>query len=60
MRLKGFKIGNTVYYCTPTQIEEAGSIEKAAQKMAGIEPKPEKVKKEPEGIKPEEKIKQGV
>jgi hypothetical protein len=52
MKLTGFKIGEVVYYCTPVQISEAGSVEKAAQKMAGIKPEP--IKK-PEGEKPIEK-----
>jgi len=52
MELRLFKIGEVNYFCNELQIKEAGSLEAAAREMAGLKPK---VKKEPEGSKPEEK-----
>jgi hypothetical protein len=33
MKLKGFKIGDATYFCNAKQIEDADSLEAAAQKM---------------------------
>jgi hypothetical protein len=49
MKLRAYKIGNVTYFCNELQIEEAGSLEMAAYKIAGFEtakklkPKPAKV-----------------
>jgi hypothetical protein len=51
MILRKFTIGSVNYFCTESQIKEAGSLEAAAKKLAGIKPK-EEVKKS-EGDKPE-------
>ena len=51
MILRKFTIGSVNYFCNESQIKEAGSLEAAAKKMAGIKTK-EEVKK-PEGDKPE-------
>jgi len=53
MKLKRFKIGEATYFCNELQIKEAGSLEAAAKKMAGIKPKDEAEK--PKGEKPIEK-----
>jgi hypothetical protein len=44
MVLRLFKIGEVNYFCNELQIKEAGSLEKAAQKMAGIKPEVKKPK----------------
>ena len=55
MKLLAFSINGVQYLVNPDQIEKAGSLEKAAQKMAGIETKAEKVKVKAEGDKLDEK-----
>lgn len=48
-KLQAIKIGGATYFCNDEQIKEAGSLEKAAQKMhneLNREPKPPKGKKE--------------
>jgi hypothetical protein len=52
MKLRLFKIGSVNYFVNELQIKEAGSLEEAAKKMAGIKPKTEK---KIQGEKPEEK-----
>jgi len=52
MVLRKFTIGSVNYFCNELQIKEAGGLEQAAKKMAGIKPKEEK---KPEGEKPNEK-----
>jgi hypothetical protein len=52
MLLRKFTIGAVNYFCNELQIKEAGGLEAAAKKMAGIKPKEEK---KPEGEKPIEK-----
>lgn len=41
MILQKFTIGEVNYFCNESQIKEAGSLEAAAKKMAGIRPKDE-------------------
>lgn len=53
MILRKFTIGSVNYFCNELQIKEAGSLEAAAKKMAGIKPKDEP--KEPGEKKPIEK-----
>lgn len=59
MLLRKFTIGEVNYFCNDLQIKEAGSLEAAAQKMAGFEmgnhKKPIPEVKKPEGEKPNEK-----
>jgi hypothetical protein len=43
MLLRKFTIGSVNYFCNELQIKEAGSLEAAAKKMAGIKPE-EKLK----------------
>lgn len=53
MVLRKFTIGSVNYFCNEMQIKEAGSLEKAAKKMAGVKPEIEAEK--PKGEKPNEK-----
>jgi hypothetical protein len=53
MVLRKFTINGINYFCNELQIKEAGSLEAAAKKMAGIKPKDEA--KEPGEKKPIEK-----
>jgi hypothetical protein len=57
MKLRAYKIGNVTCFCNELQIEEAGSLEMAAYKIAGFETakklKPKTVKAEVQESEPE-------